>query len=94
MYPTVVIVIVETQRSITDICEISPSDASRLARPVTPEDRPATIRHPSFVVGTTNSDNDAESQHSRALQSHEGQVHDLEDILEVKESQVGTNIAQ
>ena len=94
MYPTVVILLVETQRSMTDICEIGPSNPSKLAGPVGSEARHATFGHLSFAVRTVHlsmMDNEAESQHSRALQSQDGQEDDLEeDILEVKaeESQV------
>ena len=94
MYPTVVILLVETQRSMTDICEISPSNASKLAAPVASEARPATLGHFSFVVGPVHptTSGEAESQLSRGLQSQGGQEHGLEEItLEVKESQVGTS---
>jgi len=67
MYPTVVIVLVETQRSMTDIC----SNASRVAGPVASEAHPATLGHLSVAVGPVHSmtDNEVESQRSRALQS-------------------------
>ena len=86
MYPTVVILLVQIQRSTTDICEISPSNASRLVDPVTSETRPATLGHLSFAVGSVHSttDNETESQCSHALQSQSGQEHDLEVILEAK----------
>jgi len=93
MYPTVVIVLVETQRSMMDVCEINPSDAGKLVAPVgsdTSEARPATSGHLSFAVGSVHSttDNETESQRSRALQSQGGQEHGLEEvILEVTESQ-------
>ena len=89
MYPTVVIVLVETQRSVTDVCDFSPSNASKLVGPAAPEPSAATLGHISFVVGPTHStmDNDSESLHSRALQSQDRQEHPLEKvILEVKES--------
>ena len=77
-----VMVLVQTQRSMTDVCEISPSNTSKLMGP----SRPATLGHPPYVVGPvrdTMRDNEAESQHSRALQSHGGQEHGLyEDIME------------
>jgi len=86
-----VIVLVETQRSMTEVCEINPSNASKLARPVGSEARPATPGHLSFAVGPVHSttDNEAESQRLRALQSQGAQEHGLEEgvILEVKESQ-------
>jgi len=94
MYPTVVTVLVETQRSMTDVCEISPSNAGRLAAPAGSEARPATFGHLSFAAGPVHSttDNEAESQRSRVLQSQGGQEHGLEEvILEVKESQVGSS---
>ena len=34
MYPTVVMVLVQTQRSMVDVCEISPSNASKIIGPV------------------------------------------------------------
>jgi len=82
MYPTVVIILVETQRSMTEVCEISPSNTIA---------RPATLGNLSFVVVSVHSttDKDAESRCSRALQNRGGQEHGLEEvILEVKESQV------
>ena len=71
MYLTVVMVLVETQRSMTDICEISSSNTGRIPGPVGSEARPATLGHLSFAVGPVYStgDNEAESQPSRALQS-------------------------
>ena len=95
MYPTVVMLLIETQRSMTDICEISkisPTNASKLAPPVPSEARLANLGHLSSAVGPVRSttDDEAESQRSRALQSQGGQEHGLEVILEVKESQVGT----
>ena len=89
MYPAVVMVLVETQCSITDICEISPSNASKFVGPVAAEARHATLGHLSFAVEPihTTVDNESEYQRSRALQSQNGQEHGLEEvILEVKES--------
>ena len=93
MYPTAIIVLIETQRSMADVCEISPSNASKFAGPVGSEARPATLGHLSFAVEPIHStmDSEAGSQRSRALQSQGGHEHDLEAILEVKESQVGTS---
>ena len=95
MYPTVVVILVETQRVATDICEIIPSNTSRLAEgPVVSEARPVTPGHLSFAVGQVYSrtDHEAESQRSRVLQSQGGQEYGLEEIiLEAKESQVGTS---
>ena len=93
MYPTLVILLVETQRSMPEICEISPSNTRKLAGPVASEARPATLGHLSFAVGPVYSttDNEAESQGSRTLQSQGGQEYGLEVILEMKESQVGAS---
>ena len=88
MYPTLVIVLIETRRSITDVCEIGPSNASKPAGPVASEARSTTLGHLSFAIGPIHSktDSDAESQRSRASQSQGGQDHrSEEDILEVKE---------
>jgi hypothetical protein len=91
----VVILLVETQRSMTNVCEISPSNASQLAAPEASEVGPGPLGHLSVAVepiyGTT--DNQAESQRSCALQSQGGQEHGLEEIiLEVKESlPIGTS---
>ena len=91
MYPTVVIILVKTQRSMTDVCEISPSNAGRLAGPVGSEARPATSGHLSFAAGPVYSTTytEAESQLSRTLQSQGGQEYNLEVILEVNESHAG-----
>ena len=94
MYPTVVIVLIETQRRpMTDIC---PSNANRFTSLVASEARPATLRQLSFAVGPIHSrtDNEAESQRSRASHRQGGQEHGLEKIIiEVEESgnQVGTS---
>ena len=75
MYPTIVIVLVETQRSMTDICEISLPNISRLAGPAASdhEARAENLRHPSFAVGPIYSamDDEAESPPFRALQSRD-----------------------
>ena len=93
MYPTVVMVLVQTQRSMVDVCDIIPSNASKLMGPVAPEARPATLgRLPYLVrpVHTTTMDDEAESQRSRALQSHGRQERGLdEDILEVERGSSG-----
>jgi len=89
----VVILLVETQRSMTDICETNPSNAIKLAGLVASEPRSATLGHLSFAVGPVHSttDDKAESQRSRALQTQARQEHALEAvILEVKESQVSS----
>ena len=94
MYPTVVIILVQTQRSATDICEISPSNASRIAGPVASAARPAQLGRLSFAVGTVHSstDNEAEIQPSRALQSQGGQAYDLDGVIvEENRSHAGTS---
>jgi len=94
MYPTVVILLVETQRSITEICEIGPLNASTLAGPVASEPRPATLGQLSFAVWPVHSmtDKEAESQRSRTLQSQGGQEYGLvEIILDENDSQVNTS---
>ena len=69
MYPTVVIVLVETQRSMTNVCEIGLSGISKLAGPVASEPRLATIGGPSLaaVPLLTTTDDEADSQRLRAL---------------------------
>ena len=88
MYPTVVIVLVETQRSMVDVCEINLFNTSgKLRAPVASEARPGTLGPLSFAIGPIHSktDDEAESRRSRVLQSQGGQEHGLEDvILEVK----------
>ena len=75
MYPTVVVVLVETQRSMMDLCDINPSNANKPAGSVTSEAPLATSEHLPFAVGSVRSttDTEAESQHSRTLQSQGGQ---------------------
>ena len=73
MYPTVVIVLVETQRSMADVCEINPSNPSgKLRGPVASEVRPASLGYlSSFAVGRTHGTTygGAKPQHSRVLHS-------------------------
>ena len=71
MGPTVIIVLVETKRSMTDIFEISPSNTVKFAGPVVSEARPVTLGHLPFAVGPVRStaDNQAESQRSRFIES-------------------------
>ena len=91
MYPTAIIVLLETQRSMVDICEIGTPIATNLA---VSEARPATVGHLSFAVEPVHStaDNEAESQLSHTLRSQGEEGHGLEEvILEVKESQVGAS---
>ena len=92
MYPTAIIVLIETQRSMADVCEIGPPSASKLGAPVASEAHPATFGHLSFAIWPVHSttDDEAGSQRSRVLQSQGGQERGLEEvILEVKEGQVG-----
>ena len=88
MYPTLVIVLIETQRSMMDVCETSPSNASGPMGPVASQARSTTSGRLSFAVGPGHSttDSEVESQRSRALQSQGGEEHGLEEvILELKE---------
>ena len=89
MYPTVLMILVETQRLMTaDICE-SLGNANKPAGPQASEARPATSGHLYFADGPIRATmhNESESQHLRTWQSQHGQEHNLEkDILEVKES--------
>ena len=88
MYPTVVILLVETQRSMMDVCGISLSNATELAGPEASQARPATSGHLSFAVLPIHStvDNEAGFLRLRALQSKGGQEHGLEEevTLEVQ----------
>jgi len=92
MYPAVVIVLVETQRSMMDVCEMSPSTESKFAGPGASEGRAATFGHLSFAVGSMNStiENESEFQRSRVLQNQDRQEYGSEkDILDVKEGSLG-----
>ena len=88
MYPTLVIVMVETQRSMVDICEISSWNASKIAGPAAS----LATGHLSCAVGPIHSaDNKSESLHSRVfeLQRRDGQEHGSEMvILELKGREV------
>ena len=60
-----VVILVETQRSMTDIYETSLSDARRRALGLVASDheaRAATLGHPSFAAGPTNSAMDHDVQ--------------------------------
>ena len=57
MHPIIVIVLVETQRSMTDICKISLPSTSIFAGLVASEVRAATVGHPSFGVLNITTDN-------------------------------------
>ena len=100
MYPTIVVVLVETQRSMVDICEIGPSSPSKFAAAAASdcEVHAATLGHLSFAVGPIDSamDNEAESLPSCVLRGRDVQERGLENdihVLEVnlKESRVSTN---
>ena len=88
-----VIVLVETRRSVVDVCEINLSNTSgKLGAPVGSEALPGTLGRISFAIGPVHSktDDEAESQRSRVFQSQGGQENRPEQvILEVKESHVG-----
>ena len=66
MYPTIMVVLVETRRSMVDICEIVPSNATKIAAAAASDDEahPATLGHLSFAVGPINSamNNEAEKE--------------------------------
>ena len=97
MYPTVVILLVETQRSMSDVYVISPPNGSKLVGPLTSGTRPATLGHLSSAVGTVHSttDKEAEYRRSRTLQSRGVEEDGLEITLEIKlkESQADTAMA-
>ena len=70
MYPTVVIVLVETQLSMMDVYEISSFSASEPAGQVVFETRLVTLEPISFAVGPLHggtTDNEAESQRQCTL---------------------------
>ena len=76
---------------------ISPSKASKFTGPVASEARQVTSGHLSYAVGGPvhgiTMDNKTESQCSRALQSHGGQEHGLDEgILEVKGGLVAASL--
>ena len=79
MYPTVVIVLVETQRSMVDVWKIIPSNTSELTGLAAPEAHSTTLGHISFAPGPLG--NEAESQRSRTLKSHGGGEHGLEEVI-------------
>ena len=90
MYPTVVIVLVEKQRSMTDICEVSSSNASNSACPIASEARAATLGHLSFAVGSTCSTMDSESE-SRSPRVSQSQDRLLEKVILEIRSQTGSS---
>ena len=77
MYPTAIIVLIETQRSIMDVCEINPLNANNPGGPVASEARPENLGRLSFAVGPVHSttDDETESQLSRVFRSQGGQEH-------------------
>ena len=81
MYPTLVIVLVETQLSMMDICNINSSNASKFWDPVASE---ASLGHLSFAVEPVHIERQIttlESQCSRASQSGRKLEHGLEEII-------------
>ena len=86
IYPTLVIVLVETQRSMSDICEISPSNASKIPGLMASDTRAATLGHLSFAAGTVHSttDNELESQRSW-IPDGQLEEHGFKVVLELKE---------
>lgn len=76
MYPTIVIMLVESQRSMADICGISISDSRVTVKEVSLSGpRAATLGHLSFAVEQSESATESvsHSQWSRALQVGPGQ---------------------
>ena len=61
MYPTIVIVLVVTQRSMVDICDIRPSNPVKEVN--ISETRAATEGHLSFAVAQHESVSDSVSDH-------------------------------
>ena len=90
-------ILVKIQCSITDLYEVSPSNASELTGPAAPQAEAHAViveRSESFTGRSIHNaiENELESQASCALQSPNGQEHGIEKpILGVKESQVGTS---
>ena len=82
-----VVILVETQRSMTDIYETSLSDARRLAglEASDLEARATTLGYPSFAAGPANSgmDHEADSSPSRVLQSRDIQERGLEKVIQL-----------
>lgn len=73
-----VIVLVETQRTMADVCEISPSNGSIPAGPMAS----GRLSFMAWPVHST-TDDESESQHSHPLRSQGGQERGLGVILEV-----------
>ena len=72
MYPTVMILLVQSQRSMADICVISPSNPSKFVGPAVPEARPTALEHPRSIAVRQiydTMDDEVEPRHSRTLQS-------------------------
>ena len=79
MYPTIVTILAETQRSMTDMCQISLPNASKLAiaGPAASEAHATTLGHPSFAALNITIDNEAESPPSRLVRSQDLQERGL-----------------
>ena len=94
-----VIMLVETQRSMTDICDTGLSNTTIVAELAAPdhEARAATSGRPSLTVGAANSamDSEARSSQSRTLRSRGVQERDLEKDVQhevnLKESRATTS---
>ena len=84
------IVLIETQRSMTDICEIDLSNGSKPTDPVTSEAHLATLGYLPFAVKPAHSvatDKAAESRCLRDLRSQGRRGYDMDGvILDAKES--------
>ena len=79
-----VVVLVETQRSMADICEVSPSNASKLAGPVASQ-AGACAPTPEYIPFSFESihstiENELESQVPRVVGT-DGQEHGLEKAI-------------
>ena len=82
MYLTIMIVLVETQCLMTDICEISLPNASRLTGPVASDLKLVLqLWDPFCLRWTVMIDNEAESLPSHALQSQGVQECGLEKVI-------------
>ena len=81
MYPTMVIVLVKTQRSMVDLCAIGPSNAYKPADLVVAQAKAcaATLS----MVGSIHSamDNELESQRCRAVQNPERREYGVEKAI-------------
>ena len=80
MYPTVVIVLVETQLSMMDVCELS-SMQSREYGSILVE----TSNRLSFAVETRQTDKESLYERSCTFQVEDGQQHDWQKVVDTAE---------